>query len=224
MNKAIFWDSDGTLLYGNESFKISLVRAFKTYGYELDEEESKNFMRGVCSWYVPEKDHSNKNGEEWWQDLLAEIKNFCKSKSVAENDVGKICLQFRKNVVDYEYSLYDDSLTVLEHFYNKGYKNYIISNNFPELSEVFIKLGAGKFISGYITSAQAGYEKPALQIFEYAKNFAGNPEVCYMIGDNPKTDYAGGKAAGMKPVLVHNSNADCDICCETLIELIDNIK
>lgn len=28
MKKAIFWDSDGTLLYGNESFKCSLMRAF----------------------------------------------------------------------------------------------------------------------------------------------------------------------------------------------------
>ena len=27
MNKAIFWDSDGTLIYGNESFAYSLVKA-----------------------------------------------------------------------------------------------------------------------------------------------------------------------------------------------------
>ena len=32
MKKAIFWDSDGTLLYGNESFKCSLIRAFEKFG------------------------------------------------------------------------------------------------------------------------------------------------------------------------------------------------
>ena len=63
MNKAIFWDSDGTLLYGNESFRISLMRAFNEYGYSLEEDIARSFMKRVCSWYMPEKDHSDKNGE-----------------------------------------------------------------------------------------------------------------------------------------------------------------
>ena len=61
MKKAIFWDSDGTLLYGNESFKHSLVRAFEQLGYSLEANVAKDFTRQVCSWYVPEKDHSDKN-------------------------------------------------------------------------------------------------------------------------------------------------------------------
>ena len=31
----IFWDSDGTLLYGNESLKWSLVRAFEEFEYAI---------------------------------------------------------------------------------------------------------------------------------------------------------------------------------------------
>lgn len=76
MKKAIFWDSDGTLLYGNESFKCSLMRAF----------------------------------EEW----------------------------------------------------------------------------------GYFLSASVGYEKPRREIFGYSILKAGNPEIKYMIGDNPVADYQGG--------------------------------
>ncbi len=49
MKKAIFWDSDGTLLYGNESFKCSLMRAFEEFGYVLEEEEARSFMRSVRS-------------------------------------------------------------------------------------------------------------------------------------------------------------------------------
>lgn len=45
MKKAIFWDSDGTLLYGNESFKISLIRSFEKFGYSLEEDVARNFMR-----------------------------------------------------------------------------------------------------------------------------------------------------------------------------------
>lgn len=62
MKRAIFWDSDGTLLYGNESFRISLMRALGEYGYSLDEDIARTFMKSVCSWYMPEKNHSDKNG------------------------------------------------------------------------------------------------------------------------------------------------------------------
>ena len=41
MTKAIFWDSDGTLLYANESFKISLIRALENEGYTPDESAVK---------------------------------------------------------------------------------------------------------------------------------------------------------------------------------------
>ena len=42
MKKAIFWDSDGTLLYGNESFRIALMSSFSEYGYSLDEDDARS--------------------------------------------------------------------------------------------------------------------------------------------------------------------------------------
>lgn len=219
MKKAIFWDSDGTLLYGNESFKSSLVRAFEEFGYTLKEEDARNFMRCVCSWYVPEKDHSKKSGEEWWQDLLGEIGVFCKEQGIEQADITPICKDFREKVITFEYEAYADAKTVLHYFKEKGYENYIISNNFPELSQVFVRLGLASEISGYFLSASAGYEKPRKEIFEYALLKAGNPEICYMIGDNPVTDYQGGMDAGMKPILVHNKAAG-KTCCEQLTDLL----
>lgn len=219
MKKAIFWDSDGTLLYGNESFKCSLIRAFEEFGYVLEEAAARSFMRSVCSWYVPERDHSDKNGEEWWEDLLREICRFCKEHEVAEQNIAPICNAFRKGVVTFEYEMYPDAKKVLQHFKAKGYENYIISNNFPELGEVFCRLGLDSEISGYILSASVGYEKPRKEIFEYALSLAGNPEVRYMIGDNPIADYQGGLDAGLIPVLVHNIKEGL-VCCETLEDLI----
>lgn len=218
MKKAIFWDSDGTLLYGNESFKCSLVRAFGELGYSLEEDTARNFMRRVCSWYVPEKDHSDKSGEEWWEELLGEIRMFCEKQGVGREDIAPICSLFRENVVTYEYEAYPDAKEVLLHFKEMGYENYIISNNFPELGKVFERLGLGAEIAAYFTSASVGYEKPRSEIFEYALSVAGKPEICYMIGDNPVTDYQGGIDAGMTPVLVHNVQ-EGKLCCEKLRDL-----
>lgn len=63
-----------------------------------------------------------------------------------------------------------------------------------------------------------------IEIFEYALHIAGNPEICYMIGDNPVADIQGGKGAGMKTILVHN-NVSAEFCkdnmiCENLIDVI----
>lgn len=221
MKKAIFWDSDGTLLYGNESFKCSLVRAFEKYGYLLNETVAKDFMRSVCSWYTG-KDHSDKNGEQWWEQLLGEIRAFCEEHEVNKSDMVSICDSFRENVITYEYEAYADAKNVLHYFKEKGYENYIISNNFPELGKVFERLGLGAEISGYFCSASVGYEKPRKEIYEYAISAAGNPEIKYMIGDNPVTDYQGGMEAGMKPILVHNVQ-EGKVCCEELTDLLEII-
>lgn len=222
MKKGIFWDSDGTLLYGNESFKCSLMRAFEEFGYILEEDDARNFMRSVCSWYLPEKDHSDKNGEEWWQELLGEIHVFCEEHGVCKSDIVPICNSFRENVITFEYKAYSDAKMVLRHFREKGYENYIISNNFPELGKVFEQLGLDSEISEYFLSASVGYEKPRKEIFEYSILKAGNPEIKYMIGDNPVADYQGGLEAGMKPILVHNMQAG-KVCCEQLTDLFEKI-
>lgn len=220
--KAIFWDCDGTLVHNNESFKCSLLRALDEFGYSISEEEVKRFLREACSWNKPEEDHGDANGEEWWQRLLGGMRVFCEEQGVSSADAASVCNAFRKNVVSYEYEAYPDTKKVLQYFGEKGYKHYIISNNFPELREVFLRLGLDEEIAGYFISASVGYDKPRKEMFEYAMAKAGNPEVCYMIGDNPVADYEGSLNAGMKPVLVHKK-VEGKVCCEELTDLFDII-
>ncbi len=222
MNKAIFWDCDGTLVRDNESFKCSLLRAFRKFGYSVSEEAVKSFLKGACSWNKPEEDHGDANGEEWWQRLLGGMRVFCEEQGVSREDAAAVCKAFRRNVVSYEYEAYPDAKKVLRYFSEKGYKHYIISNNFPEIREVLIRVGLDEEIAGYFISASVGYDKPRKEMFEYALEAAGNPEVRYMIGDNPVADYEGGLNAGMKPVLVHK-RVEGKMCCAELTELFDLI-
>lgn len=219
MKKAIFWDSDGTLLYGNESFKISFLRACADSGYNVEESIVKQFMKNSCSWYCPEKDHSDMSGDEWWNDLLEKMHIFCKEIGIADCDEEKICTSFREKVIDYEYEPYPDANEILAYFHDMGYENYIISNNFPELDRVFDRLGLAENISGVFTSAAIGYEKPREEIYQYAIEHAGFPEVCYMVGDNPITDYQGGMKAGMKAILVHSTPRNGELSCGELLEV-----
>lgn len=221
MSKAIFWDSDGTLLYNNESFLCSLDRALRNHNYEIERSIIKTFLVSVCSWFMPEQPHPEEKGEAWWEALLKHTEEFCRNHHVAEADIALICKEFRENVVLYEYELYADAKEILQYCEELGYKNYLISNNFPELTKVFDRLGLDKYFSGYFLSADVGYEKPHAEIFLHAMKQAGNPEVCYMVGDNPVADVKGGQTVGMKTILVHRKSEDIqpDYVCEELTEI-----
>ena len=224
MKKAIFWDSDGTLLYNNESFKCSMIKAIGKAGYTADADAVGAFMRANCSWYRPEVGHSDKNGEEWWAALLESAAVFLAGQGVSADAIGSTCAAFRQGVIDYGYRCYDDAAEVLAYFRGEGYENYVISNNFPELGEVFGRLGLSRYVSGYILSADVGYEKPREEIFRRARELAGEPDECYMIGDNPAADYLGGLRAGMKPVLVHAAPKNGETACASLTELKNIIR
>ena len=109
VNKAIFWDCDGTLVHDNESFKCSLLRALQEFGYCVSEEAVKGFLKGACSWNKPEEDHSDANGEEWWERLLVGMRGFCEEQGVTPIDAVSVCNAFRKNVISYEYEAYPEA-------------------------------------------------------------------------------------------------------------------
>ncbi len=225
--KTIFWDSDGTLLFGNESFKCSLIKAFGDSGLTLDEDVSRAFFKSTSSWNFPEVDHSLLNGEGWWQDLLSKVKTFCQEQGVSEDVSCKICDDFRRNVISYDYKVYEDTLEVLDKISSCGVKNYVISNNFPELREVFERLGIDPYIEAYIISADAGFEKPRPEIFEAALKIAGidssseeDLSSCLMVGDNPKSDGVGAENVGMDFFIVHNDVSGLR-CFKSLTELAE---
>jgi putative hydrolase of the HAD superfamily len=101
-----------------------------------------------------------------------------------------------------------------------GYKNYILSNNFPELPLVIEELKLLVYFDDYVVSSNVGYEKPRLELFQFALSVANFPDYCYMIGDNPIADIIGGKSAGMKTIFVHKDcNSDADYTCKKLSEI-----
>ena len=221
MKKALFWDFDGTLVYPNESFLCTLDHSLQKYGYVLPIEELRAFLKSSCSWYLYDEVYPDSTGEGWWDMLLEKIRVFCSSRGIGPADCEKICRYFRYHIPEKEnYILYEDAKSVLEQCRQKGYVNYIISNNYPELPEIIQAFGLDDWFTDYFVSANLGYEKPRPEIFAHALVQAGQPEICYMIGDNPVADIRGGQAAGMKTVLVHHEDHFTeDRNCLTLSEI-----
>ncbi len=99
--------------------------------------------------------------------------------------------------------LFPGTIQLLENLCN-SYSLHIITNGFEEVQYKKLEIcGLKKYFKHIITSEDAGYKKPDINIFKYAFKVTGAfPSHSLMIGDDPEVDIAGASLAGMDQLLV----------------------
>lgn len=114
--------------------------------------------------------------------------------------------------------VYSDVLPVLEDLRGAGYRTGIISNT-PWGSpaslwlEETARLGLNDCVDEVIFCRDAGWRKPARQIFDHAlQRFGAGPEQCVFIGDDPRWDIAGPETMGMRPILIDRTGTSTHPC------------
>ena len=217
----LFWDFDGTLVYSNQSFLESLEKAVGDGNPAVTPQQCKEFLQSACSWNCPQRSFPERTGEAWWQDLLEKLKAFLEDCNI--QDPEAICTDFRRYASSYSYRLYEDAREVLQEIRARGYPCYLLSSNFPELRETVKNLALTEFFTDICLSSELGYEKPREELFRLALEKAGNPELAWMIGDNPVSDIQGAARAGLHTILVHPRAAcpEAEYACRTLREILD---
>lgn len=226
MNKAIFWDFDGTLVHSEHLWSGSLYRSLQRYTSHKDItlDDIRPPMSYGFSWDYYYEDLHEFTGEKWWDYTFEHILRVYKAVGITESEAKTLLPLFRKVLLEPEnYHLYDDTIPTLEALREKGYRHYLLSNNYPELDVTMDKIGLSQYFDGMMISAQVGFDKPRREIFELALEMAGKPEKCFMVGDNPQSDIKGALGVGIPAILVHNNNANgmnCEIC-ENLSDIIE---
>lgn len=218
----VFWDFDGTLVYSTPLWSNTVYNALKSVDSDtfIEFNDIRKCMATGFTWHTPENDYSKMTGEKWWDFMINKIYNDYISLGV-NSDVARLAASRVPDIIKNadNYILYDDTVYVLQKTIDKGYKNVLLSNNYPDLIDVVNRLGLSEYFDDIIVSSQIGYDKPRKEIFDYAKLKYPN-EKYIMIGDNVKADIAGGNNAGMKTVLVHRGlNSSADICCDNLSDI-----
>jgi putative hydrolase of the HAD superfamily len=109
--------------------------------------------------------------------------------------------------------VYDDALPALRRLRNEGYRLGLVSNS-PWGSpaalwrEEIRRLGLADFFEAVVFCGDAGWRKPAPEIFEHVlKVLSARPQQCLFVGDDPRWDLAGPRAVGMEAVLVDRSHS-----------------
>ncbi len=228
----IFWDFHGTLTKPDNQWIDSAIQLCNTHFPELRIPESviRKNLGGKCLpwWTYPDRDtrHLMEN-DGWWKSCEDEFSKMFVNCGLTESQAKEISPLIRTYVINIKnHRLHDDVLSTLKELKSKGYKSYILSNNFPELPQMVKDMGLGEYFDGCVVSALVGFDKPRKEIFDYAKKIAGNPLRCVMIGDNPIDDMKGAKDAGFETILVNDRHPDyngyyCDYICKTVSDVLN---
>ncbi len=206
MEQAIFWDFDGTLVYSHKLWTTAVFEVMQeqTPGHGVAFDALREDMRQGYPWDRHDEDLSAVKGEAFWDFMRQHFETVYQKHGLAPEEARRLAPLVRQKILDpTRYFLYEDTHEILQYALSRGWKNYILSNNYPELEETMEKLGIARYFSGAVVSGKIGLDKPRPEIFHYALRLAGNPRRCMMVGDNPVADIEGARAVGIPTVMVH---------------------
>lgn len=203
MDRVLFWDFDGTLVYCNHLWSGSVLTVLLENGVDAVMDDVRPHMAAGYPWDLPEL-HTELKKEAWWPYLYQKFTDVYTSFGIPERRAAELGPHTRDLILDLtKYFLYDDTFFVLDEVRKRGWNNVLLSNNYPELRVTIDALGLAPYFKDFVISGEIGLDKPQREIFEYALKLAGNPKECYMIGDNPYADVEGAANAGIQAYLVH---------------------
>ena len=223
-NRALFWDFDGTLVYCHHLWSGSVYRVLWDYEEAADVSPEQFFPLRAHGypWEEPDEEAFRyQTSEGLWAYMHDRFERDFLTLGLMPEHAKEAAGKVRAHILNPRYYyLYEDTRKTLALCRQMGWENHLLSNNYPELPATMKALNLWDLFDTVTVSALDACSKPGPRIFETAREKAGHPAYCVMIGDNPQADIRGGKQAGMKTILVHKK-ADCgaDAFCRTLSEI-----
>ncbi len=202
-----FFDAAGTLFKLRQSVGEGYAAVAQRFEIELDPDAvQQSFFRRFQQ--LPDPYPSlNPNPERgWWHHLVGQV--FADCGAALDERCFQALWEFYGNGAAWE--LYPETRKVLRDLRNIGVRLILVTNFddriFPILEE--FKLDR-EFEGRVVTSAQARCRKPGREIFEVARRMA-LPGATIHVGDDPVSDWAGGRKAGLDVFELHRPENTLD--------------
>jgi putative hydrolase of the HAD superfamily len=210
MDKAIFFDIDGTLLDTSSFAEVARRAAIDIMienGLPSHKEEAYNLLIDI----IAEK------GSNYNKHFNVLTKRICGEENYLLIALGMVTYH---NVKFALLRPFPNTMRILVYLKKKGYKLGVISNGLTiKQWEKLVRLDIHDFFDEVITSEEVGFEKPKKEIFEEAlKRMNCEADNSIMVGNKVEIDIIGAVHTGMSAILVNSEQAHMS---EKLMENFD---
>ena len=196
--RAVLFDLGGTLIR-TASIPDIFMRILRKHGINpplsADETDFPRFMDEMSpeSFRLPYM--------EFWRIYNIKILKRLGVKGDLEGIADMITLEWWDNA---DIEVYPDVPETLNMLRSRGLKTGIVSNGFQlDIREVLSRTGLEGIFEVTVGVDDVGEPKPRVKIFHRALELLKiKPCEAIFVGDDPKADYEGAMAAGMKPILI----------------------
>ena len=209
--RGILWDFDGTLAYRTGLWSDMLVDCLDAEA--TDHGCAADAFRTALSegfpWHAWETPHPPWATDEWWPPMVRVLERAFLNAGIEPALAARAAARARAEYLHPErWRLFPETLPVLDRLRGLGWRHVIVSNHVPELPELVDLLGMTDRFEAVFTSAATGYEKPHPEAFALGRAALGDPDVLWMVGDNPRVDVDGAERAGIPAILVRSHAPD----------------
>jgi putative hydrolase of the HAD superfamily len=210
MIKAVFFDLYQTLVHYQPSQEELEAAALKNLGIDATAAALRHpIMKAneFISQQIAKKPLSRRSREETMALYTEYQRIVLKEAGIAADEKIVMSLLGMMQQAKMDLVLFDDVIAALDNLKKRSFKLGLISNIEQNMSETLDRLGLSARLDIIVTSQDAGFTKPKLEIYQYALNKAGvKPEEAVYIGDQYQVDIVGAKGAGMQGILIDRDN------------------
>jgi putative hydrolase of the HAD superfamily len=220
--EAVLFDVLGTLVRLEPPWPLLAGTLASRHGIEISQDEAREAMRAEMTYYL---EHHTEGRDPT---TLAELRARCASilgqalprgaKRLTQEELTDVLLESLRFVP------FRDAATALGSLRALNVRAAAVSNWDCSLGGLLAGLGLGGLLDTVVTSAEAGVRKPDPRIFETAlATLQCPPERAIFVGDSLEIDIAGGRAAGIRSVLIDRAATAGDHRDVERIFTLDNL-
>jgi putative hydrolase of the HAD superfamily len=205
--RTIFFDVAGTLIVPRERIGQSYARLARDYGLEVDGQAVGAAFRRVFNAapglaFGPGHDarELRRLEREWWRRVVADT--FAGFGPFRDFD-GYFAALFDFLADPVNWRIDPEAAPMLARLKERGLTLGVISNFDHRVYAILNGLGLGAYFDSITISSEAGWAKPAREIFNAALGrHAIAPAEALHVGDSEETDLAGAQALGIAAILI----------------------
>lgn len=218
----MLFDVLGTLVRLEPPWPLLRAVLRSHHGIEVSEEQAREAMRAEIAYYL--EHHTEGRDPESLAELrarCAEVLASALPEAVARLSSEQVIETLLESL---RFVQFPDAASVLGTLRVTGMRTAVVSNWDCSLGAQLASLGLGGLLDAVVTSAEAGVRKPDPEIFRVAlRRLQCPPERALFVGDSLEVDIAGGRAAGIRSVLLDRAASDPDTGEVERVFTLDNL-